>query len=108
MNNNNGMRGLRAAAYALSAFAGALVLGLGLGFAGVLLIFAPWQQANSIASWGAVLCLGAALTYAVAVVAQKPLLTRVSGVQITFIACAIGTVACLPFAGQLVAEAAKK
>lgn len=41
------------------------MLGLGLGFAGVLLIFAPWQQANSIASWGAVLCLLGAASYAV-------------------------------------------
>ncbi|KOV80643.1 multidrug transporter [Nocardia sp. NRRL S-836] len=41
------------------------MLGLGLGFAGVLLIFAPWQQANSIASWGAVLCLVGAASYAI-------------------------------------------
>lgn len=41
------------------------LLGLGTGFAGVLLIFAPWQQANSIASWGAVLCLLGAASYAV-------------------------------------------
>ncbi|MGZ3142220.1 DMT family transporter [Lentzea chajnantorensis] len=41
------------------------MLGLGLGFAGVLLIFAPWQQANSIASWGAVLCLAGAASYAI-------------------------------------------
>ena len=41
------------------------MLGLGLGFAGVLLIFAPWQQANSIASWGAVMCLIGAASYAV-------------------------------------------
>lgn len=41
------------------------LLGLGLGFAGVLLIFAPWQQANSIASWGAVLCLTGAASYAI-------------------------------------------
>jgi drug/metabolite transporter (DMT)-like permease len=41
------------------------MLGLGLGFAGVLLIFAPWQQANNIASWGALLCLIGAASYAV-------------------------------------------
>lgn len=41
------------------------VLGLALGFGGVLLIFAPWQSADSIASWGAVLCLIGAASYAV-------------------------------------------
>lgn len=38
--------------------------GLVLGFAGVLLIFAPWQQAG-LASWGALACLAAAASYAV-------------------------------------------
>jgi drug/metabolite transporter (DMT)-like permease len=51
-----------------------------------------------------VLCLVAALAYAGSVVAQKPLLSRVSGLQVTFIACAIGTIACLPFAPQLAGE----
>lgn len=41
------------------------MLGLALGFGGVLLIFAPWQSANGIASWGAVLCLVGAASYAV-------------------------------------------
>lgn len=39
--------------------------GLVLGFAGVLLIFAPWQQ-HGLASWGALALLGAAASYAVA------------------------------------------
>jgi drug/metabolite transporter (DMT)-like permease len=39
--------------------------GLLLGFAGVLVIFAPWQQAG-LASWGALAILGAAASYAVA------------------------------------------
>ncbi|GLZ30423.1 multidrug transporter [Lentzea sp. NBRC 105346] len=39
--------------------------GLVLGFAGVLLIFAPWQKAG-LASWGAVACLVAAASYAIA------------------------------------------
>lgn len=38
--------------------------GLVLGFAGVLLIFAPWQKAG-LASWGALACLAAAASYAV-------------------------------------------
>lgn len=43
----------------------ARLAGLVLGFAGVLLIFAPWQQAG-LASWGALACLAAAASYAVA------------------------------------------
>jgi drug/metabolite transporter (DMT)-like permease len=39
--------------------------GLLLGFAGTLLIFAPWQRA-ALASWGALAILGAAVSYAVA------------------------------------------
>lgn len=38
--------------------------GLGLGMAGTVLIFAPWQ-ASGLMSWGALACLGAAICYAV-------------------------------------------
>ncbi|WP_328909463.1 DMT family transporter [Streptomyces sp. NBC_00234] len=41
--------------------------GLLLGFVGVLLIFAPWQQ-SGLTSWGALLLLAAAMSYAVAFV----------------------------------------
>lgn len=46
---------------------GARLAGLVLGFVGTLLIFAPWQGAG-LASWGALMCLGAAASYAVAYV----------------------------------------
>jgi drug/metabolite transporter (DMT)-like permease len=42
----------------------ARLTGLLLGFAGTLLIFAPWQAAG-LASWGALACLAAAASYAV-------------------------------------------
>ncbi|WP_211268999.1 DMT family transporter [Saccharothrix syringae] len=42
----------------------ARVAGLALGFAGVLVIFAPWEHAG-LASWGALACLAAAASYAV-------------------------------------------
>jgi drug/metabolite transporter (DMT)-like permease len=45
----------------------ARLVGLALGFAGTLLIFAPWQKAG-VASWGALACLAAAASYAVAYV----------------------------------------
>jgi drug/metabolite transporter (DMT)-like permease len=40
------------------------VIGLLLGFAGTLVIFAPWHSAG-MASWGALACLVAAISYAV-------------------------------------------
>ena len=46
------------------------------------------------------------VTYTAGVLAQKPVLRRISSGQATFIGCVIGLIACLPFAGQLVAEAA--
>ncbi|WP_245234486.1 DMT family transporter [Streptomyces flavochromogenes] len=40
--------------------------GLALGFAGVLLIFAPWSHGSGLMSWGALALLGASASYAVA------------------------------------------
>ncbi|MEA2141664.1 MAG: hypothetical protein QOI64_94 [Solirubrobacteraceae bacterium] len=81
-----------------------LVAGCAIAFAGVIVIGIATTDQGVDAGWGAVLCLVAALAYATAVVAQKPLLARVSGLQVTFLACAIGTIACLPFAPTLVDE----
>jgi drug/metabolite transporter (DMT)-like permease len=53
---------------------------------------------------GVVLCVVAAVCYAAGVVFQKPALGHASAVQVTTFGCFAGTVACLPFAGQLVSE----
>jgi drug/metabolite transporter (DMT)-like permease len=53
-----------------------------------------------------VLCIVAALAYALAVVVQKPVLARVSPFQVTWLGCAAAAVACLPFAPTLATEAA--
>ncbi|GAA2123894.1 DMT family transporter [Glycomyces algeriensis] len=39
-----------------------------IGFAGVLLIFSPWNHTSEIASWGGLACLGAAASYGVSYV----------------------------------------
>jgi drug/metabolite transporter (DMT)-like permease len=44
----------------------------------------------------------AALAYAAGVLFQKPALKRLPNAQVTWLGCAIGTVACLPFVGQLI------
>jgi len=77
-----------------------LVVGLAVAFGGVLLIGAATRGAGA-ALVGVLLCVVAALPYAVGVVAQKPLLRRLPPLQVTFTACALGALCCLPWAGVL-------
>jgi drug/metabolite transporter (DMT)-like permease len=86
-------------------FPRSLLTGCAIAFAGAVVIGAATRQESADAGWGAVLCLAAALAYAGGVIAQKPLLDRTSGLQITFLACVVGALACLPFAPALVREA---
>lgn len=81
-----------------------LLTGCAIAFAGAIVIGLATREHGASAGWGALLCIAAALAYAGGVVAQKPLLERTSGLQITFLACVIGAVACLPFAPALVRE----
>ena len=82
-----------------------LVTGCAVAFAGVVIIGLATSENGVTAGWGTVLCLVAAVTYAVAVVAQKPLLSRSSALSVTWLACTIGAVACLPFAPTLARDA---
>jgi len=77
-----------------------LVAGIAVAFAGVVLIGLATRSAETDIV-GVVLCVVAAVTYAAGVVAQKPLLRRLPGLQVTFMACATGAVCCLPWAGVL-------
>lgn len=82
-----------------------LVVGSAVAFGGVAIITIPSIDQASAEVWGPLLCVVAAVLYAAGVVIQKPVLARVSALQVTFLACAVGAVACLPFAPQLVDEA---
>jgi drug/metabolite transporter (DMT)-like permease len=53
---------------------------------------------------GVVLCVVAAVCYAAGVVFQKPALRHASPVQVTTFGCFVGTLACLPFAGQFASQ----
>jgi len=86
-------------------FPRALIVGCGVAFAGAVVIGAATRGRSVDAGWGAVLCIAAAIAYSFAVIIQKPLLDRVGGLQITFLACLFGLIACLPFGPQLVREA---
>ena len=80
-----------------------LVIGGLIAFAGTLLIgFASRTGHADLV--GALLVLLAAVVYAVAVVAQKVVLRRIPGLQVTWLAALIGTVACLPFTPSLITD----
>jgi drug/metabolite transporter (DMT)-like permease len=85
-------------------FPRSLVAGCAIAFAGALVIGRATSGQSVDAGWGAALCVAAAAAYAGGVVAQKPLLAHNSALMVTFAACAIGALACLPFAGRLVGE----
>jgi drug/metabolite transporter (DMT)-like permease len=83
-----------------------LALGLALAFAGVGLISLGTSDHGDSDVVGVVLCLVSAVVYAVSLVLQKPLVASLPAVHVTWLACTIGAVVCLPFAGQLVGQAA--
>jgi drug/metabolite transporter (DMT)-like permease len=82
-----------------------LVIGGLVAFAGTLIIGIATSTGRADLI-GVLLVLLSATTYSIALVAQKVVLRRVSALQVTWLACLIGTIACLPFAGQLVHDIA--
>ncbi|HJV15172.1 MAG TPA: DMT family transporter [Propionibacteriaceae bacterium] len=82
-----------------------LVIGGLVAFVGTLIIGIATSTGRADLI-GVLLVLLSATTYSIALVAQKVVLRRVSALQVTWLACLIGTIACLPFAGQLVHDMA--
>jgi drug/metabolite transporter (DMT)-like permease len=83
-------------------FPGRLFAGCAVALSGCLLIGFAKSHTGSL--FGIALLLVAASAYAAAVVVQKPVLARVSPLQVTWLGCAAGTIACLPFAPGLVRD----
>lgn len=81
-----------------------LLIGAAVAFGGAVLIGAATARSGDADVTGVVLCLVAAVTYAVGVLAQKPVLRRLPALQVTWLACTIGALACLPFGPALVEE----
>ncbi|HJQ07144.1 MAG TPA: DMT family transporter [Nocardioides sp.] len=76
------------------------LLGMAIGFAGVAVIAdASGLDANDLA--GVALALVAAAGFAVGVLTQKRLLTRMHALDLTFWFTVVGAAGCLPWAGQL-------
>jgi drug/metabolite transporter (DMT)-like permease len=84
-----------------------LLAGVAVSFAGVILVGLSVSGGGHALVAGVLLCLLAALSYAVAVVSQKPALRHASALQVTTWGAAVGGLACLPFAGQLAAGLAR-
>ncbi len=94
--------GLLAAVFLGEAFTRNLALGSALAFGGVVLIGLGAPAEGSRDWLGVALCLVAAVSYAVSLVLQKPLVASITAVQVTWAACTVGAILCLPFSGQLV------
>src|SRR3954454_310911 len=81
---------------------GWLLIGIGVAFAGVVVIGSAMRGNGGANLSGVLLALLAAVTYAIGVVTQKVLLRRLSGLEVVCYACWIGVVVCLPWSGDLV------
>lgn len=85
-------------------FPRSLLAGCAVAFAGTTVIGLATSGHGLGATTGVLLCLLAAAAYAGGVVAQKPALAHASALQVTWLACCVGALACLPFAPSLVRE----
>jgi drug/metabolite transporter (DMT)-like permease len=94
-----------AAAFLGERFTLQLGIGLALAFAGVAVI-ALANDGGGADLLGVLLCLIPAAVYSTSVILQKPLMQQLSAVHVTWLACTVGMIACLPWAGSLVEQAA--
>jgi drug/metabolite transporter (DMT)-like permease len=79
-----------------------LLIGMGVGFSGVVIIGRASSQGDNGDLVGVLLSVVAALTFAVGVLTQKKLLPRMGALDLTFWYALVGAVVCLPWAGQTV------
>jgi drug/metabolite transporter (DMT)-like permease len=100
---------LMAALFLSERFTVQLGLGLALAFGGVALIAFSTSPSQNLGgrsyAVGVLLCLVSAVAYSISLILQKPLMGRLSAVQVTWLACTVGAAGCLPFAGDLVTQA---
>lgn len=94
-----------AAAFLDERFTLYLGIGLALAFGGVGLISLATSEGGDSDVLGVLLCLVSAVVYSISLILQKPLVARLPAIQVTWLACTVGAVVCLPFLGQLIDEA---
>lgn len=85
-------------------FPGRLLTGVALAFAGAAVVGLAGSGPGRASLPGVLLCLLAAVGCATGILAQKPALGHASALQVTTFGCAVGAVACLPFAAALAQE----
>ena len=81
-----------------------LGVGLALAFSGVALISLSTSDGSGSDLVGVLLCLVSAVAYSISLILQKPLVGKLAAVHVTWLACTIGALSCLPFAGDLVRQ----
>jgi drug/metabolite transporter (DMT)-like permease len=96
---------LLAALFLRERFTVRLGIGLALAFGGVALISLSTSPGSNSDLVGVLLCVVSAVAYAISLILQKPLVGRLAAVHVTWLACTIGAISCLPFAADLVREA---
>ena len=82
-------------------FAGSLVAFVG---AAIIGLATSGSTSAGDATLGIVLCLVAALAYAIGVTLQKPAVATTPALTVTWLSCLVGVVACLPFAPELASD----
>jgi drug/metabolite transporter (DMT)-like permease len=95
---------LLAAMFLGERFTAYLGLGLALAFGGVALISLSTSGEAGHDLLGVFLCLLSAVVYSVSLILQKPLVARLHAVHVTWLACTVGAVVCLPFLPGLLTE----
>ncbi len=85
-----------------------LMIGMGIAFAGVVLIALSTKSdstaVDTASTTGVLLCVAAAAFYAFGTLAQKPALKHMQPVMSVWLGCLVGIVVCLPFAPTLIDE----
>ncbi|MGH3458224.1 DMT family transporter [Aeromicrobium sp.] len=84
-----------------------LLIGIAVAASGVVLISLSTRDESAVdtaSTTGVLLCLAAAVLYAVGALAQKPTLTVVTPVMSVWLMCVVGAVVCLPYLPALVRE----
>lgn len=81
-----------------------LVCGIAVAFAGAAIVAVSTSNSHQASLLGVILCIVAAVCYAIGVVSQKPALAHTSALQATTFGATIGAIACLPFTGQLFSQ----
>jgi drug/metabolite transporter (DMT)-like permease len=94
-----------AAIFLAERFTAYLAGGLALAFAGVGLISLSTTEGSNRDMLGVALCLLSALVYSISLILQKPLVARLPAIHVTWLACTVGAIVCLPFLGQLIDQA---